>query len=214
MPTLSDYSDSVIITYNYMKHDSCRNSSSARKTGKALKLNECDNIVVIDVDIKHDLPDDVKTNIRDAFMNALSNFNNIVIVQTGNGGLHIYTKRYDYECNNRNTKWFLSEKYDIDLFNSDKNKDKRSLIVLPPTKIRNDSKKIVSYNYIKGHENTDISDATKDVINALIDAKLIDLNECAEAKLLKLMDDIKEGKDKFADIHAVDDAACSGRGAD
>ena len=43
----------TIDIYNYMKHDACK--SSKQTTGKALKLNECDNIVVIDVDIKNDL---------------------------------------------------------------------------------------------------------------------------------------------------------------
>ena len=49
--------------YNYMKHDACRKAN--QQTGRALELNKCDNIIVIDVDIKHELDEAVKQEIRE-----------------------------------------------------------------------------------------------------------------------------------------------------
>lgn len=188
--------------YNYLKHDACKKSS--RITGKALELNKCDNIVVIDVDIKHNLSNETKQEIRESFIKVLINFNSVIVVKTGNGGLHIYTKRDNYECGNRSTKQFKSDDYDIDLFNSDVNKDKRSLIVIPPSKVRNDNKKIVQYEFILGNENTIIDTPTKTVLDALIDADLIQ-DEELNKRLISLLNDIERNKDKFNNLD--DDAA-------
>lgn len=188
--------------YNYMKHDACRKAN--QQTGRALELNKCDNIIVIDVDIKHELAEDAKQEIRESFIKALINYSkSIIIVKTGNGGLHIYTNRNDYQCGNRSTKQFKNEQYDIDLFNSDVNKDKRSLIVLPPSKVRNSNKKIVQYEFVIGNEKTVIEASTKDIINTLIKADLI-IDEERNKRLLSLLNDIEINKNKFSDI---DDAA-------
>lgn len=199
MTTLTLNKAHIIETYNYQKHDGARNGSSKRQTGIALKLNECDNILVIDVDIKHNLSEDVKNEERDKFMNALNKYDDIVVSKTGNGGLHIWTLADGFVSGNRNTKWFKSENYDIDLFNSNVDKDKRSLIVLPPTKIRNELKQIVQYTFIKGGMDTVISVKAKDVIDTLEDEGLIENKEKNE-KLLKLLKEIQENKDKFAGI--------------
>ena len=193
----------TIETYNYMKHDAARNSSK-QITGKALKLNECDNVVVIDVDINHDMSNEEKQKIRETFMQVLINFNGLIVSKTGNGGLHIWTKREGYECNNRATKWFKSENYDIDLFNSDMKKDKRSLIVLPPSRVRNSIKKIVKYEYILGNEDTPLTTTTKEIIEALTNAELISNNE-RDKQLLKLLHEIEQNKDKFAPINNLND---------
>lgn len=199
--------NNTIDTYNYLKHDAARNSSTARKTGRALLLNKCENIMVIDVDIKHELSEDVKTSIRDQFLQALEPFQHIVVDMSANGGMHIFTKRDDYETTNRNVKWYQSEKYDIDLFNSDYNKDKRSLVVIPPSKVMNDARKVKQYVFIKGGEFTPIADTTNDVINALMDAKLIDSKDCYTSKMTKLLEDIEHNRDKFAPINDINDEA-------
>ena len=199
--------NNTIDTYNYLKHDAARNSSTARRTGRALLFNKCDNVIVIDVDIKHNLSDEVKENVRAHFLQALESFQNIVVDVSANGGLHIFTKRDDYETTNRNVKWYQSEQYDIDLFNSDYNKDKRSLIVIPPSKVMTDSRKVKQYAFIKGNEQTPIADTTNDVINALMDAKLIDSKDCYTLKLSKLLDDIEHNKDKFAPINDINEEA-------
>ena len=203
MTTLSLNKSHIIDIYNYQKHDGAKNSPNKRKTGHALCLNECDNILVIDVDIKHNLSEEIKQNERDRFMNALNKFPNIVVSKTGNGGLHIYTLADGYVSGNRDTKKYTSDNYDIDIFNSDVNKDKRSLIVLPPTKVRNETKKIIQYSFVKGDMNTIIDAKAVDVINTLKDEKLITDSDRDE-QLLKLLKDIQQNKDKFNDI---DDAA-------
>lgn len=197
--------NNTIDIYNYLKHDAARKTSTARKTGQALLFNKCENIIVIDVDIKHDLSDDEKQTIRDQFLKALIEFQHIVIDVSANGGLHIFTKRNGYESSNRNVKWYQSLKYDIDLFNSDENKEKRSLIVIPPSKVMTDTRKVKQYTFVKGNEKTLIDDSTNDVINALIDAKLIDSKDCYSSRLTKLMEEIEENKDGFSlDEEAAD----------
>lgn len=199
--------NNTIDTFNYLKHDAACDNPKARKTGRALLFNKCSNVIIIDVDIKHDLSDEEKENIRSQFIQALEAFQNIVIDVSANGGMHIFTQRDGYKSTNRNVKWYQSEKYDIDLFNSDYNKDKRSLIVIPPSKVMSDSRKVKQYTFIKGNEQTPIADTANDVINALIDAQLIDSKECYTSKLSKLLDDIEHNRDKFAPIDDIDDEA-------
>lgn len=199
--------NNTIDTFNYLKHDAARNNSTARRTGRALLFNKCDNVIVIDVDVKHELSDEEKQNVRSQFLQALEGFQNIVVDVSANGGMHIFTRRDGYETTNRNVKWYQSEKYDIDLFNSDYNKDKRSLIVIPPSKVMIKSRKIKQYAFIKGNEQTPIADTTNDVINTLIDAGLIDSKECYSSKLNKLLEDIEQNKDRFAPIDNINDEA-------
>lgn len=191
--------DKTINTYNYLKHDGARNSSTARVTGQALQFNLCDNLLVIDVDIKHDLSDDEKESIRNDFITALAQLTGTIIVQSANGGLHIYCLRNGYESTNRNVKWYQSEKYDIDLFSSDYNKEKRSLLVLPPTKVRDEHKKIKTYIYIKGGVNTTLTNNAAEVIQTLTDAELLIDNE-HEKRLSNLLKEIEEGNDKFKSL--------------
>ena len=204
MTNLSQFEYAIIDTYNYQKHDGAANKTNSFKTGKALQVNLCKDLLIIDVDIKHNLSDEDKQTERNKFLKAISHFNNIVISQTGNGGLHIFTLCNGFQCGNRDTKWFKSTNYDIDLFNSEVEKQNRSLLILPPTKIRNGDRKITQYKFIKGDMNTLIENKANDVIEALKDEGLI---KDDSEKLRQLMKEIQEGKDKFADINTVEDAA-------
>ena len=44
----------LIRTFNFQKNDSMKNSPTAVETGRAIVINMCDNLAVIDVDINHD----------------------------------------------------------------------------------------------------------------------------------------------------------------
>lgn len=184
-------SNNTITLFNYQKHDANKNG---RKTGSAVELNKCNNIIIFDIDINKSSTEESKQQVRDKFVQALDRFHNSTIVKTGSGGLHITALRDGFSCKNRDIKWFHSEAYDIDLFNSDVDKDKRSLVVLPGSKVRKNNS-VIEYSFIKGDYNTIIADTADDILSALIDDGLV--VKPNSQNLLKLMDQI-EDSDNFA----------------
>ena len=148
---------------NYNKHDQ---QSSGRVTGKALLGNKCVNLSIIDIDINKELDNETKDSIRKRILNTLSNDD--IIVQTASGGLHIYSNTDEfYTTSNRMVKCYKSNDYDIDIF-SCYDSYKRSLIVLPGSKVRKDHKSpINTYKFIRNDENTVINRSVNDVLNDL-----------------------------------------------
>lgn len=197
-----DYS---VELYNYKKYSN--GFTSGKLTGRAVKLNTVDDIVVIDVDINHDYDEDKKKPIRDSFMEVLDKFNNIVVVKSVRGGLHIYTKGDGFKCGNRETKKFKSDDYDIDFYNSEVNKDKQNLVVLPNSEVVVEEKgrpKVQGkYELIKGAMDTVITDKAKDVFDSLKEADLIPISKIEEEKLSKLLHEIEAGTDKFAPLEST-----------
>lgn len=76
--------NNTIELFNYLKHDGGKSKTS---TGKALLMNQTNNLSVVDIDINKNLDDETKENIRNNIVNKLSNDD--VIVKTGSSGLHI-----------------------------------------------------------------------------------------------------------------------------
>ena len=178
-----------------------------KPTGRAVKLNTVEDIIVIDVDFNHDYDESKKKPIRDSFMKVLDKFNNIVVVKSVRGGLHIYTRGDGFKCGNRDQKKFESDDYDVDFFNSEVNKDRQSLIVLPNSDVivKEKGKPTVQgkYELIKGNMDTVITDKTKDVFDSLNDADLIPISKIEEEKLSKLQREIEAGTDKFAPLEST-----------
>ena len=144
----------------------------AKKTGEALCLNQCHNVAVLDIDVKHELDEERKEKIRTELLSKLSECEN-PIVQTAHGGLHIYC-RLDGFVGERNTytnrfeKVYKSDEFDVDVFVSTF-ENKRSLIVLPNTEIRDEKTRNLKYKFIVGDENTEIRDSLNDVLKMLKD---------------------------------------------
>ena len=133
---------------NYNKHDSCK----GRITGKALLSNKIKNLSIIDIDINKELEEETKEKIRNNILNKLSE--NDIIVKTASGGLHIYCNTDEFIAkNNRMVKCYKSNEFDIDIF-SCKESDKRSLVVMAGSKVRDSNHKspVKDYVYIRNDE--------------------------------------------------------------
>ena len=141
----------TVMCYNYLKHDDSRNKNDRNPTGKALKINECDELAVIDVDIKRDI-DKTRTKI----VQKLKPHD--IIVKTCSGGLHIYCNKGDFKpASNRMIKIYKCDDYDIDIMCT-KDSSKRSLVVLPGSKVRttHKSNQDVSPSMDKQNENQNV----------------------------------------------------------
>lgn len=161
--TLKDrINGNIIDLFNYNKHD----GQKGRKTGEALLINQVPNLTVIDIDINKSLNDSEKEKVRNNLLKMLDI--NDVIVKTASGGLHIYcnTELFSGTCN-RMIKCYTSSDFDIDIMTTiDENK--RSLIVLPESKVRKDHKSPIStYKFIKGSYESTITRDVNSVLNDL-----------------------------------------------
>ena len=138
--------DNIVVLTNYLKHDG---GSGKAPTGSALLVNKIHNLSVIDVDVNKDLSDEEKEEIRKNILRELSADD--VVVRTGSGGLHIYCNTdYFPTRSNRMIKCYESNDFDIDLMSA-KEEEKRSLIVLPGSKVRANAKSpILKYEIIRG----------------------------------------------------------------
>jgi hypothetical protein len=124
--------DHIIDLYNYQKSD--KDAYIRMITGKAVKGNEVEQLVVIDIDIRKDLSDPEREFVRNSLLSKLSE--NDIIVKFCGGGLHIYTNQEDFPLQkNRLIKCYSSPQFDIDVFGS-VDKNSRSLIVLPGSKVK------------------------------------------------------------------------------
>ena len=154
--------DNVIELNNYLKHD----GGKGRKTGFALLLNKISNLAVIDIDINKTYNEEMKEDVRNHVLSLLSDDD--VIVQTGSGGLHIYCNIDLFPfTSNRMIKCFTSTDFDVDLMGA-KDKDKRSLIVLPDSRVRQNAKTpITKYSFIRGSYESKIKRSVNDILTDL-----------------------------------------------
>jgi hypothetical protein len=152
----------TIPTRNGMKHD---NGGKGRVTGRALLANEIPELVIVDIDIKHDLPIETAEKLRHSFLEIMASYP-VPIVRTAHGGLHIYTNRGEYtQSTNRFTKAFTGEGFDVDVF-ATIDPTKRSLVVLPTTTITEDSETL-KYTWAQGDEGTEIGATADEILKAL-----------------------------------------------
>lgn len=139
----------TINTYNYHKHDGGFDQPDSIVTGQALLCNEVD-FAIVDIDV-HDTnkTEEDKAKIRDSFISKLPE--DYVIVQTQSGGLHIYLNcSYIQPPKNRIIGFFKCPEYSIDIFAGIPG-SKRSLVVLPGTKYRDDrDSPIREYVFVRG----------------------------------------------------------------
>lgn len=123
IPPVSDYQslsvydrieNEFVNLYNYKKYP-VPDERSTKKTGRAFDISKVVNLAVVDVDITKSLPEDQKQIIRDSIIEKVPK--NVGIVQTGNGGLHIYCNRDDYPLKkDSQTAVFKCDEYAIDVF--------------------------------------------------------------------------------------------------
>ena len=182
MKTLKEHiGDNFIDIYDYQKHDG---GSHNKKTGRGILDNLSDNLGIVDCDVPHDLSDEKKEQVRERILETLP-VNNIS-VKTGNGGLHIYCRHDEYPLkNNRQTKAFKFMVDDVvvevDLF-APVDKEKRSLIVFPPSRI-NDGKD--KYEFIHGSLASKVRFSMKDIIDTINDNFDCEWKPIAEEKQVK-----------------------------
>ena len=180
--------ENSIDCYDYEKNDKMAKCST-NITGKALLLNKCDDIAVIDIDIKHDLNEVVKEQIRSDFIEKLKyQLEGTPIVKTSHGGLHIWVKYNDFIPeeflkSGRHTKVYKTENYEVDLFFSVK-PDTRSLIMLPGSLVKDDkrNKKTLTYEYINGDGDMKIASGLEPTLKALSDLIVFDKSQIYEFK--------------------------------
>ena len=173
--------NNTIVLTNYLKHGfsskrletksndgaKCdRSGASGKRTGRALLMNQTTNLSVVDIDITKTLDDDTKEAIRNDIVSKLSPDD--IIVKTASGGIHVYCKTDDFPVDsNRMVKCYKCDDYDIDLF-SGFDKEKRSLVVLPGSKVRQNARcKINSYTFIRGSYESIITRSLRDVLDDL-----------------------------------------------
>jgi len=154
--------DNIVDLRNYLKYD----GGAGRVTGKALLLNKISNLCVIDFDINKSYNDELKESIRKKLLNQLSDED--VIVKTGSGGLHVYCNTDFFTVNsNRMIKCYSCSDFDIDLMTS-VDETKRSLIVLPDSKVRKNAREpITKYEFIRGGWKSKVTRSLSNVFNDL-----------------------------------------------
>ncbi len=148
--------DHTIYTYNYTKHDGGQNGKHPQRTGRALLMNMCKNLAVVDIDVNKSYSNEQKQTVRTNVLAKLGD--QFQVVQTGGGGLHIY-------CNtgarpslkSRTIKCYKSPDFDIDIFTS-VDPESRSLVVLPGTRVRKEVNRVVvltEYEWVHKLEHPD-----------------------------------------------------------
>ena len=185
--------------YNYLKHDGGKIKPGSKPTGQALIINEVPDLAVVDVDVKTD-----PNIVREEVMEKLSDED--VVVQTCSGGLHIYCNKGGFKtASNRMVKAFSCDDYDVDIFCTIDSK-KRSLIVLPESKVRpthkstgDNNSKVGVYTFIRGSKNSIITRNIQDILKALdivIPEKEINEAKQAVGPVIPMKDIKKENKEE------------------
>ena len=187
----------TIDCYNYLKHDSSNSKSSTKVTGKALKINEVPYLSVIDIDVKQE-----PENVRKEILQKLKPHD--IVVQTCSGGLHIYCNTGEFKpASNRMIKIFTCDDYDVDIM-STIDESKRSLIVLPGSKVRSTHKSngsnnstVGTYTFIQGSYDSyvirNIDDVLKD-LDITIPEKEIKEAKAAVGPIIPMKEIKKENK--------------------
>lgn len=176
--------DKTIDLKSYLKHDG---GNGRTTTGKALLMNKIKNLSVIDIDINKSFDEESKDRVRKNIIAKLNHHD--VIVKTASGGLHIYCNTDDFFVqSNRMIKCYSCNEFDIDLMSSfDENK--RSLIVLPGSKVRKSGRDAIKqYTFVQGSFDSRIIRSLADVLND-IDVK-ITIKQSLEIE--KIIDDNKD----------------------
>ncbi|KAH7820931.1 putative Poxvirus D5 protein [Monocercomonoides exilis] len=110
-------------TFNYKKEPhSFRHKSTGeivnetgKETGKVIDISKIENLAVVDIDINKTVDDERKEKIRQSILLRLPE--DVGLVQTASGGLHIYCDRDDYPLKtDSQTKAYKCSDYDIDVF--------------------------------------------------------------------------------------------------
>lgn len=161
------FEGNVVNTYGYLKYPPDVHSTKKGNTGRALSSHKTTNFAVVDIDINKKYSEERKEEIRNKFLQKLSEDD--IIVKTGSGGLHIYCNTNDfYAHTNRWVHCIETPDYGIDLFNCVN--DKQSFIMLPGSKVRRSGRDSVkTYNFLPNHGSVDskVTRSIKDVLKDL-----------------------------------------------
>jgi hypothetical protein len=128
-PTFAELiANHTIPTRNGTEHD---HGGKGQISGRALLVNECPDLAIVDIDIKRDLPKDKADVLCRQFLDKLANLA-VPVAQTAHDGLHVYCIKGDYKQDtNRRVKCFSGEGFDVDLIVA-VDHAKQPLVVLPP----------------------------------------------------------------------------------
>ncbi|KAH7822620.1 uncharacterized protein MONOS_12453 [Monocercomonoides exilis] len=90
-------------------------NETGQNTGHYIDIRKIDNLAVVDIDINKAVDEERKERIRQSILLRLPE--NVGLVQTGNGGLHIYCDRDEYPLKtDSQTKVFKCSDFEIDVF--------------------------------------------------------------------------------------------------
>jgi hypothetical protein len=130
-------------------------SQSLMKTGKAVLVNEVENLAVIDIDFINEDSGNILPKLSEED----------IVVRTASGGLHIYCNLGDFQPRkNRMIRCFKSPEFNIDLLSSI-NYERRNIVVLPESKGRlNHTTKVFSYNFICGGFNSVVERTIEEIL--------------------------------------------------
>ncbi|KAH7821374.1 uncharacterized protein MONOS_16521 [Monocercomonoides exilis] len=162
--TLNERIDSNVVYFNnYQKNDG---GSGSVVTGRAVLVNKVSNLTFIDIDINKSLDDESKQSIRSKILNKLDEDD--AVIQTASGGFHIYANTDDFYANsNKMIKCCTCDEFDVDIMTS-LDESKRSLIVLPNSKVRKDHRsKTNVYQLVRGSFDSAITRNVNDILNDL-----------------------------------------------
>lgn len=178
-------------TYGYLKHMTNAIPKKGNPTGRVIKLNECDGLCVVDVDIKAQNKDKVINEILSVLPE------DAVVVETCSHGLHIYCNYYGCSHeSNRLIKCYTCDDYDIDILMGN-DKSKFSGVMAPESKARKDHAPVGTYTFLRGNFDSFIVNDREVILIALgimsIDVRTEDEKKDEELKF----DEVELTEDEY-----------------
>ena len=181
--------------YNYLKYNIYKEGepipSKAKQTGRRLLINKCKNLAIIDVDIKHGLSEERKSEIRESFLNVVADIDGVIAIKSCHGGIKFYCLLNSWidadesiNESGRYSKAFESDEFDIDIFvclGTDKiSGDTCAGSIVCETDEHNKpifKQLLPAYEIIKGDENTLIDTSLSILLKLFKKAKLFKINK-------------------------------------
>ena len=184
--------------FNYLKYNIYKKDgkplpipSKAKQTGKRLLINQCKNLAIIDVDIKHNLSEERKSEIRESFLNVIDNLDGIVAIKSCHGGIKFYCLLNGWidaddsiNESGRYVKAYESDEFDIDILvclgtDKDSGDTCAGSIVCEEDEHKRPifNQLLPKYEFVKGDENTTIDTSLSMLLRLFKKAKLFKINK-------------------------------------
>lgn len=211
--------------FNYFKYNIYKKDgkplpipSKAKRTGKRLLINQCKNLAIIDVDIKHNLSEERKSEIRESFLNVIDNLDGVIAIKSCHGGIKFYCLLNGWidaddsiNESGRYVKAFESDEFDIDILvclGTDKDSgDTCAGSIVCETDESNKpifNQLLPKYEFVKGNENTTIDTSLSMLLRLFKKAKLFKINKrkCFKPDEYELS--LSKSTTKLASKHILD----------